>query len=187
MDVVAKIRAEARVSPGPELDRVRAAAAGDRDAVAALYQHYVPMVHALLLARVPPAEAGDLVQDVFLTALGRLHELRDADAFGAWLGTIARRRAADFHRARTRASEEPLEQSGQHGQHGPPQAEVAQVLAIIRELPTAYQETLLMRLVGGLTGPEIAERTGMTPGSVRINLHRGMRLLRERLGQEVDP
>ncbi|CAN5875235.1 hypothetical protein BH11MYX2_BH11MYX2_34210 [soil metagenome] len=38
-----------------------------------------------------------------------------------------------------------------------------------------------MRLVEGLSGPEIAERTGMTPGSVRVNLHRGMELLREQL------
>lgn len=32
-----------------------------------------------------------------------------------------------------------------------------------------------------MTGPEIAARTGMTHGSVRVNLHRGMKLLRERL------
>jgi RNA polymerase sigma-70 factor (ECF subfamily) len=48
-------------------------------------------------------------------------------------------------------------------------------------LPEAYRETLLMRLVEGLTGPEIALRTGLTPDSVRVNLHRGMKLLRERL------
>jgi RNA polymerase sigma-70 factor, ECF subfamily len=38
-----------------------------------------------------------------------------------------------------------------------------------------------MRLVEGLTGPEIAELTGMTPESVRVNLCRGMKILRERL------
>ena len=39
-----------------------------------------------------------------------------------------------------------------------------------------------MRLIEGMTGPEIAERTGLTPGSVRVNLHRGMALLRQKLG-----
>ena len=34
-----------------------------------------------------------------------------------------------------------------------------------------------------LTGPEIAVRTGLTPGSVRVNLHRGMQQLREKLNQ----
>jgi RNA polymerase sigma-70 factor (ECF subfamily) len=65
---------------------------------------------------------------------------------------------------------------------------VAQVLAALRALPEAYQETMILRLVEGLTGPEIAEQTGLSPGSVRVNLHRGMRLLRERLGisEEAD-
>jgi RNA polymerase sigma-70 factor (ECF subfamily) len=38
-----------------------------------------------------------------------------------------------------------------------------------------------MRFVEGLTGPEIAELTGLTPGSVRVNLHRGVEMLRARL------
>ena len=57
------------------------------------------------------------------------------------------------------------------------------VLAAIRRLPEAYRETLVLRLVEGMTGPEIAERTGLTPGSVRVNLHRGMQMLREALGR----
>jgi RNA polymerase sigma-70 factor (ECF subfamily) len=59
--------------------------------------------------------------------------------------------------------------------------EALAILDIIRSLPEAYRETLIMRLVEGLTGPEIAERTGLTPASVRVNLHRGMKLLREKL------
>ena len=43
-------------------------------------------------------------------------------------------------------------------------------------------ETLVLRLVEGMTGPEIAARTGLTAASVRVNLHRGMKQLRERLG-----
>ena len=59
--------------------------------------------------------------------------------------------------------------------------EALRVLQIIRSLSEAYRETLVLRLVEGLTGPEIAERTGLTPASVRVNLHRGMKLLREKL------
>jgi RNA polymerase sigma-70 factor (ECF subfamily) len=55
------------------------------------------------------------------------------------------------------------------------------VLAEVRRLPEAYRETLVLRFVEGLTGPEIAELTGLTPGSVRVNLHRGVELLRARL------
>jgi RNA polymerase sigma-70 factor (ECF subfamily) len=64
----------------------------------------------------------------------------------------------------------------------PDRLEALAVLAAIRELPDAYRETLVLRLVEGMTGPEIAARTGLTAGSVRVNLHRGMKQLRERLG-----
>ena len=63
-----------------------------------------------------------------------------------------------------------------------PSVEAREALDAIRELPDTYRGTLLMRLVEGMTGPEIAARTGMTPGSVRVHLHRGMKLLRGRLG-----
>ena len=63
-----------------------------------------------------------------------------------------------------------------------PAIESLHVLRLVQSLPESYRETLALRLIEGLTGPEIAVRTGLTPGSVRVNLHRGMRLLREKLG-----
>jgi RNA polymerase sigma-70 factor (ECF subfamily) len=56
------------------------------------------------------------------------------------------------------------------------------VLAHLRKLPPAYRETLALRLIAGLTGPQIAAATGLTHASVRVNLCRGMALLRESLG-----
>ena len=61
------------------------------------------------------------------------------------------------------------------------------MFAAIRRLPEAYRETLVLRLVEGMTGPEIAARAGLTPGSVRVNLHRGMLMLREALGRRERP
>jgi len=63
-------------------------------------------------------------------------------------------------------------------------AEAERILEAIRELPEAYRETLVLRLVEGMSGPEIAERVGLSPDSVRVNLHRGMKQLREKLGLE---
>ncbi|HEY3244074.1 MAG TPA: sigma-70 family RNA polymerase sigma factor [Phycisphaerae bacterium] len=157
---------------------VEAARHGDRDAFGKLYDHYARMVHGIVLARVPRAEADDLVHDVFLQALRKLHRLRDGTAFGAWLAAIARNRANDFHR-RTPKSESLPADVVCEDRH---EADAAEILEAIRALPETYRETLILRLVEGLTGPEIAERTDLTPGSVRVNLHRGMKLLRERLG-----
>src|SRR5581483_11135662 len=77
---------------------IRAAVEGDRDAFGRLYERYARMVHAILLARVPPADAEDLVQDVFMTAMRQLRGLRTAAAFPGWLCAIARHRAIDYHR-----------------------------------------------------------------------------------------
>jgi RNA polymerase sigma-70 factor (ECF subfamily) len=63
-----------------------------------------------------------------------------------------------------------------------PTGNAKEILALIRRLPEAYRETLVLRFVEGMTGPEIAARTGLTPASVRVNLHRGMKLLRQKMG-----
>jgi RNA polymerase sigma-70 factor, ECF subfamily len=158
---------------------VRAALAGDSLAFARLYERYGRVVHGLLLARVGPDEADDLVQDVFLTAWRRLEDLRDPAAFGGWIAMIARNRATDFHRRKAEFVELPANLESPGDAANDADANVA--LAAIRSLPDAYRETLILRLVEGLSGPEIAQRTGLTPGSVRVNLHRGMKLLRDKL------
>ncbi len=159
-----------------DADDVRAARQGDETAFAALYARFGRMVHGLLLARVPLADVDDLVQEVFLTAHQRLGDLRDPAAFGGWLAAIARRRAIDYHRAaRPAVAIGDTDPAGVDGRH---LDAALSVLAAIRRLPDAYRETLVLRLVEGLTGPEIAERTGLTHGSVRVNLHRGMVHLR---------
>src|SRR6266436_5909485 len=78
---------------------IRAASDGDRSAFGELYVRYARMVHAILLARVPPGDAEDLVQDVFLSAMKQLRALRTAAAFRGWLGAIARNRAIDYYRS----------------------------------------------------------------------------------------
>ena len=90
---------------------------------------------------------------------------------------IARNRATDYLRQSRVQEELPSELPG----GTPIEAETMAVLDVIRRLPEAYRDTLLMRLVEGMTGAEIAERSGLTPASVRVNLHRGMKLLREKL------
>ena len=164
---------------------VKAAQSGDRGAFGELYARYARMVHGILLSRVAPACVDDLVQDVFLQALPRLGTLRDAAKFGGWLAAIARNRATDFHRkARPDVTLQEDVHAGAKQELSPDHAERNEALVVlqaIQQLPEAYRETLMLRLVEGMTGPEIATRTGLSHGSVRVNLHRGMQQLREAL------
>jgi RNA polymerase sigma-70 factor (ECF subfamily) len=157
---------------------VRSAQAGNGEAFAELYQRFARMVHGVVLARIARTEVDDVVQDAFMTAFERLTELREPAAFGGWLAAIARHRAAD-HGRRLVQVRPVVDEAAPSRTHE--QAEAHAILATIRGLPEAYSETLVLRLVEGMTGAEIAERTGLTPGSVRVNLHRGMKLLREKL------
>jgi RNA polymerase sigma-70 factor (ECF subfamily) len=170
------------LTPGDCRALVTAARKGDEEAFADLYRLFARAVHGTLLARIPPGDAADLVQEVFLQAWSRLRELRDDSAFGGWICAIARRYAASHYRSRRTFEPLPADLAS----HGNPDADVAAdahaAIAAILTLPEAYRETLTLRLVEGLTGPEIASVTGLTPDSVRVNLHRGLALLRERLG-----
>jgi RNA polymerase sigma-70 factor (ECF subfamily) len=171
--------APAAAQSSPEALLVKAVLDGNRDSFGRLYELYAPMVHGILLARVPRTEVEDLVQDIFLHAFRKLTTLRDANAFGGWLAMITRNRAMDFHRY-ARATVEVKEEHAIGDRRKRAKAE--EILSVIRSLPDAYRETLVLRLVEGMTGPEIALRTGLTAASVRVNLHRGMKLLRGKLG-----
>jgi RNA polymerase sigma-70 factor, ECF subfamily len=161
-----------------EVVLVKAVLDGDRDAFGRLYELFAPMVHGILLARIPRSEVDDLVQDIFLHAFRKLHTLRDWAAFGPWIAMIARNRAMDFYR-RTKETVEVTEDLRSTDMQT---SRANEILELIRALPEAYRETLILRLVEGMTGPEIAARTGLTPASVRVNLHRGMKQLRTKLG-----
>lgn len=145
-------------------------------------------MHGVLLSIAPTRDVHDLLQDVFLQALRSIDALEEPERLGPWLLAIARNRARDHLRS---ASHETTKRAtdvegSALASAAPPDAgedaeESERVLATIRALPESYRETLVLRLVEGLSGPEISARTGLTHGSVRVNLTRGMKLLRERL------
>jgi RNA polymerase sigma-70 factor (ECF subfamily) len=162
-------------------DVVARALAGDRRAFGVVFERYAPMVHGVLLARVSKQDADDLVQDVFETALVKLTTLRDGSAIGAWLAQIARNKAMDAARRNKKTEEVDDDLEGRDATPSQ-RVEANRILGAIRALPEAYRETLVLRLVEGMTGPEIAAQVGMTAESVRVNLHRGMKMLKERLG-----
>jgi RNA polymerase sigma-70 factor (ECF subfamily) len=163
---------------------VQEARRGSQSAYAQLYRRFAPLVHGILLGRVRPAVADELTQECFALAFARLAQLRDGQHFGAWIAVIARRMPkddagrdlGDGDIAEVASTEATPEQ----------RAETERVLRAIACLPQAYRETLVLRLAEGLSGPEIAALSGLTPESVRVNLHRGMEKLRALLGVRKD-
>lgn len=161
---------------------------GEEAAWEELYARFSPSVHAILLARLTPADAEEATQEVFIAAHRRLEQLREPAALGPWLHAMARNAAVDRHRSNRREPRrEPLFEQASATDGGSDAELRERVLHHIQSLPDAYKETLILRLVEGLSGPEIATVTGLTAASVRVNLHRGMELLRPLLMKEGWP
>ena len=153
---------------------------GSQQAFTHLHRRFAALVHGILLGRFRPAVADELTQECFAIAFAQIGQLIDERKFGAWIAMIARR-------VRPKESTREIPHDGapdiESGDSRPDdKAEAEALLRTISGLPEAYRETLMFRLVEGLSGSEIAELTGLTPASVRVNLHRGMQKLREALG-----
>lgn len=174
---------------------VRQMAAGDEGALAALYDHWHPLVHAVV-ARVlrQRDDVDDVVEEVFWQAWRQADRYDPARAaVQTWLLTIARSRALDRARAVTRRREEPLDgESGdlavQQVAEGDPgmDAEASErrriVVAALAELPPEQRECLELGYFGGLSQTEIAERTGQPLGTVKTRMRLAMQKLKTRLG-----
>jgi RNA polymerase sigma-70 factor (ECF subfamily) len=165
---------------------VAAAQGGDAAAFVEIHRRFARVVHGIALAHAPPADAEDVTQDVFVRVHRTLSSLRDPATFPAWICRLARNAAIDqARRARRRPPTAPL--PDECAAPAAPASDVElreRLLACLARMPEAYRETLFLRLAESLTGPEIAERTGLTPESVRVNLSRGMAMLRPMLREE---
>ena len=166
------------MSPDPEL--VERSRGGDRGAFAELFERHAPAVRAALISR-PAPDADDLVQEAFLIAWREIRQLREAGSFGPWVRRIALRLASRL-RAAPGIPEPGRVPAAPAGEAARGEA----VRAALASLPESYRAPLWLRYAEGLTGPEVAERLGMGHGSLRVLLHRGTRLLREKLRRLLD-
>jgi RNA polymerase sigma-70 factor (ECF subfamily) len=138
----------------------------------------------------------DLLQETLLRAHRSLGQLHDRNGVRRWLLTIARnvltdsaRREARQKRAEPPRSDQPLTRVPAAAP--PPDAllqreeERRQVLAILRSLPEEYRLPLTLRYIAGADYETISTQLGLTNGSLRGLLHRGLKMLRERLPPEL--
>ncbi|QQQ75065.1 RNA polymerase sigma factor ShbA [Saccharothrix sp. 6-C] len=180
-------------------DEVRAAAAGDRRAVASLLATVRPLVVRYCRARVgrqerSSASADDVAQEVCLALLTALPTYKDhGRPFLAFVYGIAAHKVADAHRAALRNRAEPVPEvpDGPDDEHvGPEQSALRADLSrrigrLLRLLPDKQREILVLRVVVGLTAEQTAEVVDATPGAVRVAQHRALVRLRREIGRSL--
>ena len=173
---------------------VQQAQGGDRTAFEELVRRTSRLVFARLYLETGDAHrAEDLLQETLLLAYRSLGQLTDPAGFRPWLLTIAQNVLIDAGRreARQKRAEPPRAGlgalAGVPGPGPPPEEEAARaelrgrVLDGLRSLPEEYRLPLTLRYLGGADYQTIATQLGLSNGSLRGLLHRGLKMLRDRL------
>jgi RNA polymerase sigma-70 factor (ECF subfamily) len=165
----------------------------DPAAFTALYRRYVDAVYFYMLSKVGERQAAeDLTEQVFLDALQGLPKYRHQGAFTAWLFTIARRRAADYHRQQTREKRVFAGSPGiQAGERVDPAQNVeaqleqsdrrARLLSLLNQLEEHEIELLRLRFASGLRFFEIADLLERKESAVKMAIYRLLDRLKRKL------
>ena len=171
---------------------VRAARLGDDDAFGQIVDRYGPgmLRYARRLVNGSDADAGEVVQEAFISAWKSLDSFRGESSLKTWLFRLVHRRAVDLlrHRRPTPIDDDLLSRVATVADDNPLQdvldSELLEALQeALDELPWNQRSAWLLREVEGLGYDEIALAMGTTVGSVRGHLHRGRRQLAERMAR----
>jgi RNA polymerase sigma-70 factor, ECF subfamily len=155
---------------------------GDRRALDRLFERHHAALGYYLRRMLNRDDVLDVQQDVWLTVIRRIGQLREPASFAVWLYKIARRHALDRLSSADCAflSTDALEVADSREE---PQFDTEDAERIHREiahLSAKHREVLALRFMDELSYDEIAQVLGCTTGTVRSRLHYAKLALRER-------
>lgn len=166
--------------------------AQDKQAFAALYDHFAPRIKGWVMKMGAPAgRAEDIVQDVMLQIWRRAAQFDPARAdAGTWIFAIARNRYIDLIRQEKRpeiAIDDPVlvsdEATPEQALHARERAD--RVAAALSQLPAAQRQIIEQSYFAELTQQEIATQDGLPLGTVKSRLRLAFGRLRSLLGEEA--
>ena len=167
---------------------VQRARTGDRRAFERLYREHAGRVYGLCLRMTRDAQlAEDCTQDTFINAWRALGKFETRSSLSTWLHRIA----VNVSLAKRRKSgrvESPLEEEEGEAREWTLETpvEVHEIEAAIGELPEGARDALVLHALYGYSHIEAAQMLGIAEGTCKAQLHRARKLLRERLGMEVN-
>lgn len=183
-----------------ELELIRRAQEGDRDAFSALARAHrntlIQVAYGFLRDR---EEAMDAAQEVFLKAYRKIHSFKSESSLYTWLYRIMVNHCKDRLRSRKRAATLSLDAWNDEGQDFdiPDDSNDPADTILVRErerivkeaidaLPDKHKQVLLLRELGGLSYKEISEILNCREGTVMSRLFHARRLLAGELGSLVE-
>ena len=169
------------------LELVRRAQTGDVGAFEHLYREHSPRIYALCLRLKAgdKSDATELLQDVFIKAWRRLDTFRGDCAFVSWLHRLAVNTMLENARGDQRRTARVLPMEDTSRLAGAARSSGVEsrmdMESAIASLPKGARLAFVLHDVEGYQHQEIAEQLSVTVGTVKAQLHRARRLLRERL------
>ena len=180
-----------------ESELVEKLRSGDSTAIEQFYNTYRNRLYSLVFEHVggDQAAAEDLVQEIFLAALGSLDRFRGDSQLYTWLHSIAFHKINDFHRRQAREPSPQKSSPGidateleRIGGNEPAALSIMEseearqaVQQALTELPEDYQEVLVLKYLEDLPVLEISQAMGRSPKSVEGLLSRARKALRANL------
>lgn len=163
--------------PVDDAELVRAATGGDRDAFAAIYDRYAARLHDFAFSVLrDPHSAADILQDTFILAGSRLHQLRDPAKLRPWLYAITRHLA--LREVKRRKRSEPVEEVEvtERSRNPEERAEADDLAALVwaaAEGLNARERTVLdLHLRQGLEGRDLGDALGVSPSQAYVMMSR---------------
>ena len=165
---------------------IKQAQGGDADAFCRLYSLYSARLYRYAFYRLGnETDAEDAVSECVLAAWKQIRQLREPDAFTAWIfrilsgccGRLIRQQIRQRKQAEEQAQQTELS-AGTASHEGSDSDTWLILQEALQQLPDREREIVLLSAVGGLTSAEIAEMTDLTAGSVRSALSRSLKKVR---------
>lgn len=193
MNMIATPIAVGNLSAISDCDLVTRTVAGREDGFEELVRRYQRPIAAYVYRMVGDYEAAlDLTQEVFIKVYNSLRRYRSEFKFSTWIYKIAHNAAIDHlrrHSARVQSlmnkfEGEPREMTLESRRLSPEQESEraerrAEIERVVRGLPIAYRELILLRHSHDLSYDEIAEVTGLPLGTVKNRLFRAREAMRQ--------
>ena len=164
-------------------------AAGDRDALAELYDRYAGSMMALGLRRLDDRqEVEDVLHDVFMEVWRNAHTYEsERGSVRAWLFLLMRSRTLDAARKVRRTRTDSLEAATLDHDKADTERDMsdelerARIREVLLSLPQRLRQVLRLAYFRGLTCREVAERIDVPVGTVKSRMRTARNLLREKL------
>jgi RNA polymerase sigma-70 factor (ECF subfamily) len=183
------------VAPGIERATVDRARTGDQQALADIYDWYMPRVYRYVVARIGnTTEAEDLTEEVFLRMLGAIGGFRWREVpFSSWLFRIAHnciathyRRSAQRGGLTSELSEEMADGRLDVATAVEERITMEEVRRASQTLPDAQREVIALRFAVGLSIADTAKALGKREGNVKALQHKAVAKLQKLLVPETD-